>query len=89
MSGCDMATPSVVVPCRRARKCTAAFTSPMKAAARTHLHPLGKGLACILSMPARPGPNARVDGRTADSRLGYRSYSPLEGPRPRAGGDHF
>jgi hypothetical protein len=26
----------------------------MQAAVRTHLHPLGKGLACILWMPAQP-----------------------------------
>lgn len=37
-------------------KCRAAFTSGMKAAAGTYLHPLGKGLACIFWMPTQPGP---------------------------------
>src|SRR5512139_2913150 len=70
--------PSVLVPCRRARKCTAAFTSRAKAAVMTYLHPLGKGLACIFVCRRDRG-SARFDGRAAIAEAGYRSYSPLEG----------
>ena len=57
----------------------------MQAAVRTHLHPLGKGLACTLgAVPTRPGPEPELT-TASQQPFGCRSYSPLEGRPAKAG----